>query len=72
MPLKTSAAAAGATYMGPNSTQYPQMVAEDIPQETFHYWEKIYQKRKTQRKIMIQRLRTKGMKNKEKCDVQHL
>jgi hypothetical protein len=32
----------------------------------------MYRKRKNQRKIMIQRLRTKGMKNKEKCDVQHL
>jgi hypothetical protein len=33
MLLKTSAAAAGATYRGPNPTQYPQMVAGDIPQE---------------------------------------
>jgi hypothetical protein len=33
MLLKTSAAAAGAAYRGPNPTQYPQMVAGDIPQE---------------------------------------
>jgi hypothetical protein len=46
MLLKTSAAAAGAAYRGPNPTQYPQMVAGDIPQEEIPPLEEDYMQEK--------------------------
>jgi hypothetical protein len=58
--------------MGPNPIQYLRMVAGDKLQEEIPPLEEDVQEEEDQRKITILRIRTKGMKIKEKCDVQHL
>ena len=55
--------------MGPNPIQDLQMVAGDIPQEEIPPLEEDIEEEEDPEEDNDSELRTKGMKNKEKCDV---